>query len=66
MRMIEVQMMVPEDVLVDAGEDVGRLLEQQAEVDVSPPLRSLLLALDDAITDAFGVRTDLSQAVLQR
>ena len=52
MRVIEVRLTVPESELLDAAEDVERLLDQAAEDDLSPPLRDVLLALDDAITDS--------------
>lgn len=40
--------------LLDASDDLLQLLEQDGEL--SPALRALLLALDDAITRAFADR----------
>jgi hypothetical protein len=53
MRTVDVRLELSEEDLLDAGEDLERLLER--ERDVTPSLRSLLYALDDAITRAFTV-----------
>ena len=53
MGMVELRFAVPEDDLLDLAEDVGRLLERTLDDDLSQPLRGLLFAVDDAITDAF-------------
>jgi hypothetical protein len=41
-----------EDELLDAGEEIQRLLDLDGEDAPLPPLRRILLALDDAITAA--------------
>ncbi len=48
---IQLQLDVPEAELLDASDDVQRLIDGEGEF--CPPLRDLLAALDDAITVAF-------------
>ena len=52
MAMIEVHLTVDERELLDAAEDLERLLERDDD-DVAPSLRDLLVAVDDAITDVY-------------
>jgi hypothetical protein len=49
---VHLQAEVPESELLDASEQIRRLVERDGEL--FPALRDLLLALDDAITDAFA------------
>ncbi|HET8605795.1 MAG TPA: hypothetical protein VFL66_02075 [Gaiellaceae bacterium] len=52
MQKIELHVDVPEADLLDASEEIRRLIELDPEL--CAPLRGLLLGLDDAITDAFS------------
>jgi hypothetical protein len=53
MRTIEFRAAAEPAALLDASDDIQRLLDRE-DAEVSPPLRTLLLALDDAITGAFA------------
>jgi hypothetical protein len=48
---IQLRLRVPEPDMLDASDDLQRLLDREGEV--CPPLRDLLLSLDDAMTEAF-------------
>lgn len=50
MAHVHVQAEIPEGELLDVSEQIWRLVERDGEI--FPALRDLLLALDDAITDA--------------
>lgn len=48
-RRLRIAVALDDDALLDAGEDVGRLLEEAAELDLSPACVELIDALDEAI-----------------
>lgn len=52
MQKIELRVDVFEADLLDASEELRRLIDLDPEL--CPPLRGLLLGLDDAITEAFS------------
>ena len=52
MEKIELRIDVPEADLLDASEEIRRLIELDPEL--CSPLRGLLLGLDDSITEAFA------------
>jgi hypothetical protein len=66
---LELRLALPEAELLDASDDLQRLLEQEEHEWLGPASRHLLLALNDAITDAFETeanRTTASAAAVRR
>lgn len=53
MEIFDLRLSFREDELREAGEDLQRLLDLDREIELVPPLRRILLALDDAVTDAY-------------
>lgn len=53
-RRLRVSVALDEDGLLDAGEDAGRLLEDAAELDLSPASVELIIALDEALAREAG------------
>jgi hypothetical protein len=45
---------LPYEELLDAGEDIERVVTECAELDLSPAARRLLFALDDAIAASWS------------
>jgi hypothetical protein len=54
MSTIELRLSVDERELLDAAEDLERLLDADGDDDFAPSLRDLLVALDDAITAVYS------------
>jgi hypothetical protein len=57
MEMIDLRLSLAEEELMDAAENLEWLLERDGDSELLPPFRRLLLALDDAITDAYVGRS---------
>ena len=53
MEIVDLRLSFREDELLDAGEEVQRLLDFDEGDLVLPPLRRILTAVDDAITTAY-------------
>jgi len=53
---MNVRVRFPERELLEACDDISRLLEAAGELDLSPAMRHLLTTLDDAATEAYRRR----------
>ena len=56
MEILDLRLSFRENELLEAGEEIARLLDLEGDDELLPPLRAILHAVDDAITAAYQLR----------
>lgn len=63
MEMLDLRLRLPKDDLLDASDEVARLLDREYD-ELLPPFRRILFAIDEAITEAYMPRSETTLHLL--